>query len=197
MRKTRDVSTDWRSEIERSGYYPGLVTDAVSTALGDESAEAFVVHHEAVFDPAMEMRRHITVMLLTPTRLVYCHTDEHPPADSGDVAHASTSTDAIKLGNVQSVALTRVVPDPASYVPGTLPSEVMLEVALGVSLRPLTTIDIEPASCPDESCELDHGYTGSIVSEPLSLRVSQAADGPEAVTAMLSFARALSEATSA
>ncbi|PSL00662.1 hypothetical protein CLV63_101136 [Murinocardiopsis flavida] len=197
MRKTRDVSIDWRAEIERSGYYPGLVTDAVSTALGGEDTEAFVVHHEAVFDPGMEMRRHITVMLLTPTRLVYCHTDEHPSADPAEPAQASTTTDAIKLGNVQSVALTRVVPDPASYVPGTLPSEVMLEVGLGVSLRPIATIDIEPASCPDESCDLDHGYTGSVVSEPLSLRVSQAADGPEAVGAMLAFSHALSEATSA
>ncbi|WP_288048763.1 radical SAM family heme chaperone HemW, partial [Nocardia sp.] len=51
MRKTRAVSADWRSEIERSGYYPGLVIDAVATALGTETAEALVVHHEATFDP--------------------------------------------------------------------------------------------------------------------------------------------------
>lgn len=194
MRKTRAVSTDWRLEIERSGYYPALVIDAVAGALGDEGAEAFVVHHEATFDPAMEMRRHITVMLLTRTRLIVCHTDEHPPSEPGGAPHASTTTDGIQLGNIQSVALTRVVPDPAKYVPGTLPSELVLSVSLSVNWGAIAHIDLEPAACADESCELDHGYTGAITAEPLTLRVSQAADGAESVTNMLNFAQALSEA---
>ncbi|MDA8370527.1 MAG: DUF5998 family protein [Nocardiopsaceae bacterium] len=195
MRKTRAVSADWRSEIERSGYYPGLVIDAVATALGTETAEAFVVHHEATFDPAMEMRRHITVLLLTPTRLIVCHTDEHPPAEDGGRPHASTTTDAIQIGNIQSVALTRVVSDPANYVPGTLPSEVVLSISLNVNWGAIAHIDLEPASCADESCELDHGYTGAITAEPLTLRVSQAADGPDLVSHMVNFANVLSEAT--
>ncbi|MFC7330107.1 MULTISPECIES: DUF5998 family protein [Nocardiopsidaceae] len=190
------MSTDWRSEIERSGYYPGLVADAVATTLGGESAEAFVVHHEATFDPGMEVRRHITVLLLTPTRLIVCHTDEHPPTEPSDHPHASTTTDSIKLGNIQSVALTRVVPDPASYVPGTPPSEVVLSISLAVNWGAIAHIDLEPAACADESCELDHGYTGAITAEPLTLRVSQAADGAEIVANMLDFAQALSEATS-
>lgn len=33
MRKTRAVSTDWRLEIERSGYYPALVIDASPMSL--------------------------------------------------------------------------------------------------------------------------------------------------------------------
>ncbi|GAB3212466.1 DUF5998 family protein [Marinactinospora thermotolerans] len=189
------MSTDWRSEIERSGYYPGLVADAVATTLGTETAEAFVVHHEATFDPGMEVRRHITVLLLTPTRLVVCHTDEHPPAGPGERPHASTTTDAIKLGNIQSVALTRVVPDPAAYVPGTPPSEVVLSINLAVNWGAIAHIDLEPAACADESCDLDHGYTGAITAEPLTLRVSQAADGADAVANLLGFARALTEAT--
>ncbi|TQN32278.1 hypothetical protein FHX37_2228 [Haloactinospora alba] len=197
MRKTRAVSTDWRLEIERSGYYPALVIDAVATALGSETAEASVVHHEATFDPAMEMRRHITVMLLTATRLIVCHTDEHPPAEAGGRPHASTTTDAIQTGNIQSVALTRVVSDPANYVPGTLPDEVVLSVSLNVSWGALAHIDLEPASCADESCDLDHGYTGAITAEPLTLRVSQTADGSESVSNMVNFANVLAEATTA
>ncbi|WP_084723205.1 DUF5998 family protein [Streptomonospora alba] len=195
MRKTRAVSTDWRLEIERSGYYPALVIDAVATALGDEEAEAFVVHHEATFDPALEMRRHITVLLLTPTRLLVCHTDEHPPAESGSRPHASTTTDAIRLGNIQSVALTRVVSDPANYVPGTLPNEAVLSIGVGVSPGAIANIDLEPASCNDESCELDHGYTGAITAEPLTVRVSQTADGTDSVSNLIHFTDVLCEAT--
>lgn len=195
MRKTRAVSADWRSEIERSGYYPALVIDAVADALGEEDAEAFVVHHEATFDPAMEMRRHITVMLLTATRLVVCHTDEHPPTDPGGTSHASTTTDSIQLSNVQSVGLTRVVPNPAQYTPGSLPSELVLSVNLSVNWGAVAHIDLEPAACADENCELDHGYTGAVTAEPLTLRVSEAADGPDAVRSMMGFADALSAAT--
>ncbi|MFJ9556675.1 DUF5998 family protein [Nocardiopsis sp. NPDC101807] len=189
------MSTDWRLEIERSGYYPALVIDAVAQALGGESAEAFIVHHEATFDPAMEMRRHITVMLLTATRLVVCHTDEHPPNETEDTSHASTTTDSIQMGNIQSVALTRVVPNPAQYTPGSLPSELVLSVNLSVNWGAVANIDLEPAACADETCELDHGYTGAITAEPLTLRVSEAADGAAAVSAMMHFAEALSTAT--
>ncbi|GAA3747893.1 DUF5998 family protein [Spinactinospora alkalitolerans] len=189
------MSTDWRLEIERSGYYPGLVADAVAATLGGETADASVVHHEATFDPGMEVRRHITVLVLTPTRLIVCHTDEHPPAAPEERPHASTTTDAIKLGTIQSVALTRVVPDPAAYVPGTPPSEVVLSINLAVNWGAIAHIDLEPAACADESCDLDHGYTGAITAEPLTLRVSQAADGADAVANMVDFAQALSEAT--
>ncbi|GAB3496286.1 DUF5998 family protein [Nocardiopsis coralliicola] len=189
------MSTDWRMEIERSGYYPGLVIDAVASALGREAADAFVVHHEATFDPAMEMRRHITVLLLTATRLIVCHTDEHPAGESGDRPHASTTTDAIRLGNIQSVALTRVVADPANHVSGTLPAEAVLSISLNVNWGAVAHVDLEPAGCADESCEADHGYTGSITAEPLTLRVSQTADGPDAVAGLVDFADVLSDAT--
>ncbi len=34
MTETRVMTEDLRAAIERSGYYPGLVTDAVASALG-------------------------------------------------------------------------------------------------------------------------------------------------------------------
>src|ERR1700757_4510152 len=124
MTETRVMTEDLRAAIERSGYYPGLVTDAVATALGPEPVTAFFALHDAIFDPGMEVRRHMTVLALTPTRLVYSHTDEHPAEDADSRPRAETSTEAVRFAQISSVALTRVVPDPAAYVPGvTLPSE--------------------------------------------------------------------------
>lgn len=195
MRKTRAATTDWRTLVERSGYYPGLVIDAVAAHLGDEMVEAAMVHHDTIFDPDLEMRRHITVLLLTPTRLLVCHTDEHPAVDDNSRPHASTTTEAVKLDNVRSVALTRVVPDPASYSSATEVSEVVLSINLAMNWGTAAQIDLEPATCSDQSCEADHGYTGTITAESLTLRVSRAAEGPDAVHHLIDFAMALSQAT--
>jgi len=192
MRETRVVTDGLRAAIERSGYYPGLVYDAVASALGSEPVTAYVVHHDAIFDPGMEVRRHMTVLALTPTRLVYSHTDEHPADEPDGRPRAETSTEAIRLSRIASVALTRVVLDPAAYVPGaTMPAEVMLTIGWNV----LSHLELEPAHCGDEACEADHGYLGTITADDFSLRVSQAADGEEAVRQLLGFVRALSDAT--
>jgi hypothetical protein len=195
MRETRASAGGMRSAIERSGYYPGLVSDAVSSAVGSEPVISYVVHHDAHFDPGLEVRRHMTVLALTPTRLVFSHTDEYPADETDPDARpqAETSTEAVRFGRISSVALTRVIPDPASYVPGTtMPSEVVLTIGWNV----LSHLELEPAHCGDESCEADHGYTGTITADDLTMRVSEAADGEDAVRQVLAFARALSEATS-
>jgi hypothetical protein len=196
MRNTQIAAADGlRAAIERSGYYPGLVFDAVSSALGAEPVVSYVVTHDALFDPGMEVRRHMTVLALTPTRLVFSHTDESP-ADASDAdsrPQAETSTEAVRFAQISSVAVTRVVPDPASYVPGsTMPSEVVLTIGWNV----LSHIEIEPAHCGDENCEADHGYSGTLTADDLTMRVSEAADGEDAVRQVLEFAQALSEATS-
>ena len=192
MRDTRTTAVGLRSAIERSGYYPGLVADAVSSALGTEAVVSFVVHHDALFDPAMEVRRHMTVLVLTPTRLVYSHTDENPAEEPDARPQAETSTEAVRTSRISSVAVTRVVPDPASYVPGvTMPTEVVLTIGWNV----LSHVELEPAHCGDENCEADHGYTGTITADDLTMRVSEAADGDEAVRQVLDFAVALTEAT--
>lgn len=191
MRETRATADGLRTAIERSGYYPDLVTDAVSSALGPEPIVSYVVVHDAMFDPGMEVRRHITVLVLTPSRLIYSHTDEHPAEEPDGRPQAETSTEAISFSRISSVVLTRVVPDPASYVAGvTMPSEVLLTIGWNV----LSHVEIEPAHCGDENCEADHGYTGTITADDLSLRVSEAADGEDGVRSVLAFARALSAA---
>jgi len=192
MRDMQATADGLRSAIERSGYYPGLVADAVSSALGSEPVVSFVVQGEALFDPAMEVRRHMSVLVLTPTRLIYSHTDENPADEPSARPQAETSTEAVRFSRISSVAVTRVLPDPASYVPGvTMPSEVVLTIGWNV----LSHIDLEPAHCGDENCEADHGYSGTITADDLALRVSEAADGEEAVRQVLEFASALAAAT--
>jgi hypothetical protein len=195
MSDTKAAPGGMQAAIERSGYYPGLVYDAVSSAVGKEDVVSYFVLHDAHFDPGMEVRRHITVMALTPTRLVYSHTDEYPAdeADPESRPQAETSTEAVRHSRISSVALTRVIPDPATYLPGaTMPSEVVLTIGWNV----LAHIEIEPAHCGDESCEADHGYTGTMTADDLTVRVSEAADGQESVQQIVAFAQALAEATS-
>ena len=165
MRDTRTTAVGLRSAIERSGYYPGLVADAVFSALGAEPVVSYVVQSDALFDPAMEVRRHMTVLVLTPSRLVYSHTDENPADDEpGARPQAETSTEAVRFSRISSVAVTRVVPEPASYVPGIPPTEVMVTIGWGV----IAHVDLEPASCGDESCEADHGYTGTASADDIA-----------------------------
>ncbi|MET8700317.1 MULTISPECIES: DUF5998 family protein [unclassified Kitasatospora] len=192
MAKTGTTTTqDLRSAIERSGYYPALVSEAVESAVGPEPITSYLVHQETTFD-ANEVRRHVTVLVLTPTRFVVSHTDEQTgDAGSPAVPLATTSTESVRLDRINSVVVSRMVANPETYTPGTLPREVVLTIGWGAVQR----LDLEPAGCSDPNCEADHGYTGSATADDLSLRVSEAGDGPETVAQALVFARALSEAT--
>jgi hypothetical protein len=158
--------------------------------VGREAVVSYLVHQETTFD-SDEVRRHITVLVLTTTRFIVSHTDEQPADSTAPASYASTSTESVKLSRISSVVLSRVVADPEAYRPGTLPHEVVLTIGWGAVSR----IDMEPASCGDPNCEADHGYTGSMTADDLSLRISEAGDGPETVRQTLLFAQALSEAT--
>jgi hypothetical protein len=179
-----------RSDIQKSGYYPDLVADALETALAGEPLDSYVVHHEATFDRD-ELRRHVTVLALTPTRLIVGHTDEHPADDINPLPTATASTEAVRLERVDSVVVTRVVANPAQHKPGGSATEVVLTIGWGAVSR----IDLEPATCGDPQCEADHGYTGTASNDDLSVRVSEAADGAHVVRQVLAFAASLSEAT--
>src|SRR5215472_14342203 len=192
---TTASSGEMLAAIERSGYYPALVADAVSEAIGTERVVSYFVHHDAHFDPGMEVRRHMTVLVLTPTRLVYSHTDEYPADENQPESRpqAETSTEAIRCARISSVALTKVIPEPARYVRGvTRPSEIVLTIGWNTVRR----LEVEPAHCGDENCEADHGYTGTLTSDDVTLRISEAADGAEAIDQALVFAQALAMATS-
>lgn len=193
MVEIAEVGSRLQADIQKTGYYPALVSDSLATALGGEAPVAYAIQHEATFDRD-ELRRHITVLALTATRMIMAHVDEHGPHEGGPtITTASASTEAVRLERVDSVVVTRIVADPANYIPESAPSEVILTIGWGAVNR----IELEPATCGDPSCEADHGFSGSSANDDLSLRVSAAADGESSVTQLLSFAESLSEATAA
>jgi hypothetical protein len=166
------------------------VSDTLDTALASEPVVSYVVHHEATFDHD-ELRRHVTVLALTPTRLIVGHTDEHPADETSPTAYASASTEAVRLERIDSVVVTRVAANAAAHQRGAPVREAVLTIGWGAVSR----IDLEPASCGDPHCEADHGYTGTASNDDLALRVSEAADGAPVVAQILEFAAALSQAT--
>jgi hypothetical protein len=188
-----DQTADLRAAIDRCGYYPAVVADAVESALAEEPVLAYVLQHEPTFDRD-EVRRHVTVLALTPSRLLVAHTDENPPDDLLPAPYASTSTEAVPLRRIGSVAVTRMVANPAVEAhAGTAPG--VTEAVLTVSWGAVKRMDLEPAGCNDPECVGDHGYSGMLAAEDFALRISSSADGAEAVDRLLEFARALSAAT--
>lgn len=190
---TSDQTGSLRTALDRVGYYPAEVAAAVEDSLAGETVVSYVIHHEPTFDRD-EVRRHITVLVLTPRRILITHTDENPPDDLLPQPYTSTSTEAVPLARVGSVSLTRMVaqqqPDgPRVAVPPV--AEAVLTVGWGAVSR----VDLEPAECGDPECVADHGYTGALTSEDFSLRISATADGGDAVAHLLQFSRALSAAT--
>jgi hypothetical protein len=184
----QDRSVELRDAIDRTGYYPDVVTDSVSTAVAGERVVSFYVHHEPTFDRD-EVRRHLSVMVLTPSRLIIVHTDEHAGDDLLPEPYTSTSSEAIRLSSVTSVVVTRMVANPTE---GSAPAA---EAVITLGWGGVSRVDLEPAGCDDPQCEADHGYTGVLASDDFSLRVSAAADGEDAVARLLSFAEQLSART--
>src|SRR3954469_10309242 len=133
MRATsEDQSAELGAAIEQTGYYPAVVRAGVVAAVAGEHVVSFLVHHEPTIDRD-EVRRHITVAVLTPTRLILCHTDEHAPDELLPEPYTSTSSEAVGLSPVGSVVLSRMIANPATYGGGgePAPSEVVLTVGWG------------------------------------------------------------------
>ena len=192
MPLTEDQTADLATAIEQSGYYPVVVRAGVDAALGGERVVSFLVHHEPTIDRD-EVRRHITVVVLTPTRLILCHTDEHAPDDLLPEPYTSTSTEAVKLSQVKSVVVNRMVANPANVTATAVPAPAEAVVTIGWG--GINRVDLEPATCSDPQCDADHGYTGVVASDDFSIRVSSAADGQESVDRLRAFAESLSAST--
>jgi hypothetical protein len=188
-----------QEEIAASGYFPALIADAVTGGVGEEEIVSYCLHLEPTFTRD-EVHRHLTVLVLTPTRLVLVHTDEAPtdPAEEGEAARtrpgdqAVLSVESIRLSGIVAVALTKVVHEPARWQPGRDGvSEAWLNVGWGTMRR----LELEPAGCDDPACTADHGYTGTLSPDDLTLRVSVAADGAHQLERLVAFTEALQQAT--
>jgi Family of unknown function (DUF5998) len=179
-----------RADIERAGYYPSLVCDVLDVAVAGEEVRRHLVQLETTFDRD-EIRRHVTVLVLTPTRLVVAHADDHEPDTLSPEPYASASTEAVPLHAVRSVVLSHAVTRPEQHRPGATARELTLAIGWGAQSR----VDLEAAGCADPDCEADHGYTGSVTADDITVRLSSDAEGAEAVGAAVAFARSLSAAT--
>ena len=89
------------------------------------------------------------------------------------------------------VVLTRVVTRPESYRAG---SDDVGETWLTVGWDGVRRVDLEPAGCDDPQCEADHGYTGTLAGDDLTVRMSAAADGPDRVARLVRFSTTLQRA---
>lgn len=177
------------TEIHDCGYFPELVADAVSLALGAEEPAAHLVHHEATFNHD-EIQRHLSVLVLTGSRLIVSHTDENETP--GEPGQALTTTESVPLRRISSVALSQVVSHPERYGSGRAAiAETWLTITWGTMRR----VDLEPAACADPNCEADHGLSGVIAGDDLTVRISAAGDGEPKVQQLVAFGTALQIAT--
>ncbi len=176
---------DLTRAITHAGYYPALVCDVVESAIADDPVVSHLVHQETTFDHD-SVRRHVTVLVVTPHRLVIAHADDH--AEPGEQLMATATTETVPLRAVRGVMVTHVVAEPESFSPGTHSRDITLTIGWGAVSR----LDMVPAQCGDPDCTADHGFEGTIASDDISLRISAAADGASAVEHALRFARVLS-----
>lgn len=190
MQTQTSIRQELRADIDSCGYFPNLVEDGVLLTAGDEEIRNFVVHHEPTFDRD-EIHRHLTVMLLTPTRVIVGHTDDHPAVEGDHRSYAASSAESIAIGRLNAVVLTRVVPDPENFASGESPIE---ETWLSLGWGAMGRLELEPATCGDPSCEADHGFSGSMVTDDLTIRMSRAGDGAERVQRLVRFATDLQQA---
>ena len=178
-------------EIRGCGYFPELIADSIAQACGAEPVQGFLVHHEATFNHD-EIQRHLSVLVLTPTRLVVGHTDENTAP--GEPVQALTTAESVPLRGINSVALSQVVSSPEFYGSGgATVAEAWLTLGWGMVRR----IELEPAHCGDPNCEADHGYSGDMAGDDFTVRISAAADGEAKVRELIAFAGLLQSVTGA
>jgi hypothetical protein len=180
-----------RKDIEHAGYYPDLVADVLDVSVAGEPVVAHLVHVETTFDQDV-VRRHITTFVLTATRLVVTHADDHASEGPDGPPHpyATATTEAVPLSAVRSVVVNHVIPRPEVYRRGTGSRDLTLTIGWGAVSR----LDLEPAACADPDCEADHGYSGTASADDISVRVSVGAYGAPALRGALDFARGLGAA---
>ena len=109
---------DLSRKILKAGYYPAFVTDVLDIALAEEPVETHLVHLETTFD-VESIRRHLSVVALTPTRLIFVHADDHGgDEEHGEESHGIATSESVPLSAVRTVMVTHVVPNPAKYKAG-------------------------------------------------------------------------------
>lgn len=163
------------SDLQDAGYYPELTGRLITEVLFDEDVVAHIVHMDTHVD-LDAIFRHVTVFVLTPTRLLLAHVDDEQ-AGQGAPPRAITNVEEVTLARISTALLGRVYDTPERIAPADRPSEVSLALSWGSVRR----LEMFPETCGDPDCEADHGYGGSSAPEDVSLRVAAQAEGQAAV----------------
>ena len=177
-----------KKDIDESGYYPELTAMLIEQSLFGEKVLTHILHMETHMD-LEAIHRHVTVLVVTPTRLLLTHVDDEMEISPGAPPRGVTATDSVALNKVGNVLMTRLYADPANYTPGERP----VEVAIALSWGNMRRLEIFPESCADPSCENDHGFGGTVANDDLTLRISQDAEGAAAVAQAEDFGLILRE----
>ncbi|WP_193106431.1 DUF5998 family protein [Brachybacterium sp. FME24] len=187
---TTALPADLLTELETAGYFPQTAAQSLQRSLHGARPRAHLVRPETTFD-GPEVRRHLTVLVLTATHLLVTHLDDDP-ADSLNPSQVVSTTERVRLKRISSTGLSQVFDTDGHRAPGQ-ESEITLAITWNGSSR----VDLERAVCEDPNCQIDHGYTGTIAPSDLALRVSALADGDDAVSAALRFHAELVDAVDA
>lgn len=176
-----------RDELLRAGYFPQTAQACLERCLRGAPVRAHLVRPETTFDGA-EVRRHLTVLVLTGRHLVVAHMDDEG-ADELNPSQVVVTTERVRLTRLVTVGLSQVFDADAG---SAHPREA--EVTLGITWGGSRRLDAERAWCEDPECQADHGWTGTIAPSDIALRISALADGDAALDSALAFHAALSDA---
>lgn len=177
---TTPLPTDLLADLEAAGYFPQTAAHSLELSLRGASPLTYLVRPETTFD-GPEVRRHLTVLVLTAKHLLICHLDDDQ-ADALNPSQVVATTERIALRRITGTGLSQVFDTDGSQAP-----QRETEVTLGITWNGAQRLDLERAYCDDPDCQADHGYTGTISPADLALRVSALADGDHAVAAAIEF----------
>ncbi|APX31640.1 hypothetical protein BH708_01695 [Brachybacterium sp. P6-10-X1] len=187
---TTALPADLLTELETAGYFPQTAAQSVQRSLHGGRPLAHLVRPETTFD-GPEVRRHLTILVLTATHLLVTHLDDDP-ADALNPSQVVSTTERVRLKGIFSTGISQVFDTDGQRTPGR-----ESEITLGITWNGSRRVDLERAVCEDPNCQVDHGYTGTISPSDLALRVSALADGDDAVEAALRFHAELVDAIDA
>ena len=187
---TTALPADLLRALETAGYFPQTAAQSLARSLRGAEPVAFLVRPETTFD-GPEVRRHLTVLVLTAAHLHITHLDDDP-ADALNPSQVVATTERIRLQRITGTGLSQVFDTDGQRIPGR-----EAEVTLGITWNGSQRVDLERAVCEDPNCQVDHGFTGTIAPADLAVRVSALADGDEAVAAALRFHSRLVDAIDA
>jgi hypothetical protein len=106
------LPTSVQAEIDRIGYYPKILGEVLSVAVGGETVDGQLFQLETTFNDDA-VRRHLTALILTKTRLISIHVDDDD-GEQDEPPSAIATTEAVPLSQIMGVAISHVFQNPTA-----------------------------------------------------------------------------------